>query len=94
MPHLLLTLTIELCLLLAVAQGVCLLLARGLGVRLERRAMALGLALPLLFLSPFLVGDTLLAPTGVIAGMLPLNGLPPVRFTHMIQSDTLYQFLP
>ncbi len=94
MPHPVLSLTFELCLLLAVAQAGCLFLARGLGVRLEWRAAALGLALPLLFLSPFLLDDTLLAPTGVIAGMLPLHGLPPVRFSHLIQSDTIYQFLP
>jgi len=94
MAHLVWSLLIELCLLLAVAQGLCWVLARGLGTRLERRAMALGLALPLLILSPYLFDDTLLAPTGVIAGVLPLPGLPPVRFSHLVQSDTMYQFLP
>lgn len=94
MAHLVWSLLIELCLLLAAAQGLCWVLARGLGARLEARAMALGLALPLLFLSPYLFDDTLLAPTGVIAGVLPLPGLPPVRFSHLVQSDTMYQFLP
>jgi hypothetical protein len=94
MAHLVWSLLIELCLLLAVAQGLCWVLARGLGARLEGRAMALGLALPLLILSPYLFEDTLLAPTGVIAGVLPLPGLPPVRFSHLVQSDTMYQFLP
>jgi|GEM_PF-682866 len=94
MAHLVWPLLIELCLLLAVAQAMCWLLARGLGARLEWRAMALGLALPLLLLSPFLFDDTLLAPTGVIAGVLPLPGLPPVRYSHLVQSDTMYQFLP
>src|ERR1700720_2111080 len=94
MAHLVWSLLIELCLLLAVAQGVCWVLPPGLGTRLERRAMALGLALPVLFLSPYLFDDTLLAPTGVIAGVLPLPGLPPVRFSHLVQSDTMYQFLP
>lgn len=94
MAHLVWSLLIELCLLLAVAQGLCWVLARGLGARLERRSMALGLALPLLILSPYLFDDTLLAPTGVIAGVLPLPGLPPVRFSHLVQSDTMYQFLP
>jgi hypothetical protein len=87
-------LPLKLCLLLAAAQGLCWLLARGLGARLSARAVALGLALPLLFLSPFLVEDTLLAPTGVLAKVLPLRGLPPIRATHLIQSDTIYQFLP
>jgi Bacterial membrane protein YfhO len=87
-------LPLKLCLLLAAAQGLCWVMARGLGVRLPPRAAALGLALPLLFLSPFLIGDVLLAPTGVLAGALPLRGLPPVSATHLIQSDTLYQFLP
>ena len=87
-------LPLEICLLLAAAQGICWVLARGLGVRLEGRAVALGLVLPLVFLSPFLNRHTLLAPTGTIAGVLPLHGLPPVRATHLIQSDTLYQFIP
>lgn len=94
MAHLVWPLLIELCLLLAAAQGLCWVLARGLGARLERRTMALGFALPLLMLSPYLFDDTLLAPTGVIAGVLPLPGLPPVRFSHLVQSDTMYQFLP
>ena len=94
MAHLVWSLLIELCLLLAAAQGLCWALARGLGARLEARTMALGLALPLLLLSPYLFKDTLLAPTGVIAGVLPLPGLPPVRFSHLVQSDTMYQFLP
>jgi hypothetical protein len=88
------SLLLELCLVLAAAQGLCWVLARGLRVRLEARAAAFGLLLPLLFLSPFLTRDTVLAPTGTIAGVLPIHGLPPVRLTHLIQSDTLYQFLP
>ncbi|MBV8199433.1 MAG: hypothetical protein JOZ15_02310, partial [Acidobacteria bacterium] len=88
------SLPFEILLLLAAAQGLCWLLARGLGVRLEARAAALACVLTLAFLSPFLGRDTLLAPTGAIAGVLPLRGLPPVRATHLIQSDTLYQFLP
>jgi hypothetical protein len=94
MAHLVWSLLIELCLLLAAAQGLCWALARGLGARLEARTMALGLALPLVLLSPYLFEDTVLAPTGVIAGVLPLPGLPPVRFSHLVQSDTMYQFLP
>src|ERR1700720_3886700 len=113
MAHLGWSLLIELCLLLAVAQGGCWVLARGLGARLGGRGeggcwarpRGLGTALesaeigggprlPVLFLSPYLFDDTLLAPTGVIAGVLPLPGLPPVRFSHLVQSDTMYQFLP
>jgi hypothetical protein len=102
MAHLVWSLLIELCLLLAAAQGLCWVLARGLGTRLEARAMALGFALPLLILSPYLFDDTLLAPTGVIAGVLPLPRLSTVaragsvvvRLTHLVQSDTMYQFLP
>jgi hypothetical protein len=87
-------LPLEIILLLAFVQGLCWALARGLGVRLEARAAAFSFVLTLVFLSPFLRRDVLLAPTGVIAGVLPLQGLPPVRFTHLIQSDTLYQFVP
>src|SRR5260370_19055851 len=88
------SLLLELCLVLAAAQGLCWVLARGLRVRLEARAAGLGLLVPLLFLPPFLTRDTVLAPPGAIAGVLPLHGLPPVRLTHLIQSDSLYQFLP
>ena len=40
---------------LAVTQGLAWLLARGLGARLERSAVALGLLLPVLLLAPWLV---------------------------------------
>ncbi len=91
----LLGLPLKVCLLLAVVQALCWLLARGLGVRLERRAMALGLILPLVLLAPFLFRDNvLLAPTGVLAGVLPAAPPAVVRSTHIIQSDTFYELLP
>lgn len=52
--------------LLLLVQSVCLLLARGLGSRLRWQPMALGLALPLLVVAPWLAGPDLLAPCNVL----------------------------
>jgi hypothetical protein len=85
----------KICLLLAAGQGLCWLLARGLGARLTRQAVALGLGLPLLFLSPFLLdSDNLLAPTATLKDIVPVSGLPPVRLSHLVLGDALYQFVP
>jgi hypothetical protein len=82
-------------LVLAVGQGLCWLLARGLGARLTRWGVALGLGLPLLFLSPFLLdSDNLLAPTATLKDIVPVSGLPPVRLSHLVLGDALYQFVP
>jgi hypothetical protein len=56
--------------------------------------MALGLALPVALLAPWLFGSDLLAPTGVLDRVVP--GLPagPWHSTHLLLSDTVYQFIP
>jgi hypothetical protein len=64
---------------LALLQGVCFLLARGLGVRLERRAAALGFLLPLLVLSPWLGGSRLIVPSDLLQRIVP--DAPPIRFS-------------
>ena len=79
---------------LAVLQGVCWLLARALGARLERSAVALGLLLPLLVLSPWLGGSRLIVPSDLLQPMIP--GAPPIQAAdrHELLNDPLFQFLP
>lgn len=80
---------------LAVLQAGCWALARALGMRLERRAVALGLLLPVTLLAPWLFGGDLLAPTGAMREVVP--GMPEpdaAHRTHLILNDTLYQFIP
>jgi len=79
---------------LAVTQGLAWLLARGLGARLERSAVALGLLLPLLLLGPWLGGTRLLVPDDFLQPMIP--DAPPVRAVdrHELLNDSVFQFLP
>lgn len=72
----------------------CAWLARGLHLRLERRAMALGLALPVILLAPWLFGGSLLAPTGTLDRVLPGVHADRAHLTHLVMSDATYQFLP
>jgi hypothetical protein len=79
---------------LAVTQGVAWLLARGLGARLERTTVGLGLLLPLLVLFPWLGGSRLIVPSDVLQSMIP--DAPPMRSVdrHELLNDPLFQFLP
>lgn len=80
--------------LLGGMQVVCLLLARGLGRRIERHVMAIGMALPLVFLFPWLDPGRLPLPLDILRKMLP--GVPMVDVTHRhdMLNDAVYQFLP
>ena len=69
-------------------------LARGLHVKLERRAMALGSALPVAFLAPWRFGGDLLVPTGTLDRVLPGLHADAAHTTHLLMSDATYQFLP
>jgi hypothetical protein len=75
-------------------QACCWALARGLHLALERRVMALGLTLPVIFLAPWLFGGDLLAPTGTLDRALPGLHADAAHMTHLLMSDTTYQFLP
>jgi hypothetical protein len=75
-------------------QLVCWALARGLGLRLSARAMAMGLCLPVAVLAPFLFGSDVLAPTGTLNQVMPGARADPAHMTHLMMSDTTYQFLP
>jgi len=94
-----LTVDLKLLLLLPAAlvllQGVCWVLARGLGVRLERRAVLLGLLLPVLFLLPWLVDSTrVLAPTDTLRDIIPGAPKLPALNRHSLLNDAMFQFLP
>lgn len=80
--------------LLGVMQVVCWLLARGLGRRLERHVMAIGLALPLVFLFPWLDRSRLLVPSDILQGVVP--GAPTVEASHRhdLLNDAVFQFIP
>src|SRR5215213_10842968 len=94
MPSLDGTLIAMLAAALVAMQAVCRLLARGLGLRLERRAMALGMLAPFVLLLPWLSPERLLAPTDVLFQAIP--DAPRVKGgdEHSILNDTLYQILP
>ena len=80
--------------LLGAMQVVCWLLAKGLGRRLERHVIALGIALPLVFLFPWLDRTRLLVPADILQKAIP--GAPLVETTHRhdLLNDAVYQFLP
>ena len=80
--------------LLGVMQGVCWLLARGLGRRLERHVMALGIALPLVLLFPWIDRTRLLVPADILQEGIPLAPRVAATHRHDLLNDTVYQFLP
>ncbi len=69
-------------------------LARGLGMRLERRAMAAGVVLPVIFLWPWLVEPISPAPVNIIAANVPGTDAEPVKTFHDALNDTIFQMLP
>lgn len=84
----------KLLVLLGAMQGVCLLLARGLGRKIERHVVAIGMALPLVFLFPWLDRGLLPLPLDILRKMIP--GAPMVEVTHRhdLLNDAVFQFLP
>lgn len=80
--------------ILGAMQVVCWLLARGIGRRLERHVIALGIALPLLFLFPWIDRTRLLVPADILKQAIPLA--PGVEATHRhdLLNDAVFQFLP
>jgi hypothetical protein len=80
---------------LVAMQALAWALARGLRVRLEARAVMLGLAVPLVLLSPWLFGGALMAPTGALDRAVSFSGAGhEVRRTHLVLNDTMFQLLP
>lgn len=89
-----LILAAELLALLGGIQVLCSLLARGLGRRLPWRVMALGWALPLLLLFPWLDRTRILVPADPLQGLIP--GAPPVAASHRhdLLNDAIHCLLP
>src|SRR6266545_788806 len=81
-------------LVLGSTQAVCWLLARGLGRRLERHVMALGILVPLLFLAPWLQPSRLLFPGDFLRDVIP--GAPPGQSadSHKLLNDVVFQLIP
>lgn len=74
-------------------QVVCWLLARGLGRRLERHVMALGILLPVLFLSPWLRPSNLLFPGDFLRDVVPAP-LGQSEDRHKLLNDVVFQLIP
>ncbi|HVG06149.1 MAG TPA: hypothetical protein VNM67_00425 [Thermoanaerobaculia bacterium] len=79
---------------LGVMQVVCWLLAHGLGRRLERHVMVLGIALPLLLLFPWIDPTRLLVPSDILQLAIPLPPRVAATHRHDLLNDAVYQFLP
>jgi membrane protein YfhO len=81
---------------MAATQAAAWLLARGLGLRLERRAVLGGLAAPLVLLAPWLFGSRLLVPCDALREQVP--GAPwvePLDLDHHdLLNDAIFQLLP
>lgn len=89
-------LLVRLGLVMGAVQAVCWLLARGLGRRLDRHVMALGVVLPLLVLSPWLSPSRLLFPGDFLRSFLPLSAVPgvPASDRHLVLNDVVFQLIP
>lgn len=80
--------------LLGAMQVVCWLLAKGLGRRLERHVMVLGIALPLVLLFPWIDRTRLLVPADILQLGIPLAPRVAATHRHDLLNDAVYQFLP
>lgn len=80
--------------LLGVVQGGMWLLARGLGVRMGRTAVVVGMALPLVLLAPWLASERLLVPTDVLRDQVP--GAPKLEDPDPrdLLNDAVFQLIP
>ncbi|MES1241482.1 MAG: hypothetical protein ABUT39_07670 [Acidobacteriota bacterium] len=85
---------VKLLALLGAMQAVSWLLARGLGRRLPRHVMALGVALPLVLLFPWLDRGRLMVPLDLLQRMIPGAPAVPASHRHDLLNDAIYQFIP
>lgn len=89
-----LTLLVGLVLALGLVQGCLIALARGLGLRLWRTAIVVGLALPAVLVASFLIRNAILLPTGVLARNLPDAPSSEAAEHYTVLNDAVYQFVP
>ena len=80
--------------LLGAMQGVCWLLALGVGRKLERHVMALGIVLPLLLLFPWIDRTRLLVPADILKRAIPIAPGVAATHRHDLLNDAVYQFIP
>ena len=94
MPFLNLQVVVPLLAAMVAIQALCWLLARGLGVRLERRAVLAGWIAPLVVLAPWLAGHALLVPCNLLQEGVP--GAPDLATERRydLLNDVIYQILP
>lgn len=85
---------VKLLALLGAMQAVCWLLAKGLGRRLPRHVAALGVALPLVLLFPWLDRGRLMVPADLLQRMIPGAPAVPASHRHDLLNDAIYQFIP
>lgn len=81
-------------LVLCAMQAVAWLLARGLGKKLPRHVMALGILLPLLFLSPWLRPTSLLYPGDFLRKIIPDAPVGQSEDRHELLNDVIFQLIP
>ncbi len=84
----------SLLLLLAGMQAFCWLLAKGLGRRLERPVLVLGLGLPFLLLLPHLSAEHLMVPADPLQQQIPLAPGVATSHRHDLLNDAIYCLLP
>ncbi|HEY0409193.1 MAG TPA: hypothetical protein VGE42_02900, partial [Candidatus Dormibacteraeota bacterium] len=75
-------------------QVLCWLLARGLGLRLERRAVLAGWIAPLVVLAPWLAGHSLLVPCNLLQEGAPGAPYLAADRRYDLLNDVVYQILP
>lgn len=85
---------VKLLVLLGAMQVVCWLLAKGLGRRLPRHVVALGVILPLVLLFPWFDRTRLMVPSDLLQRMIPGAPEVPASHRHDLLNDAIYQFIP
>jgi hypothetical protein len=85
---------VKLLALLGAMQVVCWLLAKGLGRRLPRHVIVLGVALPLVLLFPWFDRTRLMVPSDLLQRMIPGAPEVPASHRHDLLNDAIYQFIP
>ena len=79
---------------LAATQAALLLLSRGVGLRVHRTALLVGLSLPTALIASYVIGGHILFPTSVVAKSVPGAPAPSTDSRHAVLNDNVYQFLP
>lgn len=87
-------LAVQILILLGAMQALCWVLAKGLGRRLERSVMVLGLGLPMLLLLPHFDSKRLMVPADPLQEQIPLAPGVAASHRHDLLNDVLFCLLP